>query len=441
MKLSRLGRATLATITSLAIGAGMTGCGGGTVAFLWVTSGKKVSNDAGNSITGFKVDDYTGNLTEMVRSPYSANGTNPVFAVLKPGGRYMYVVNKGDGTSSHAGAGVSLFSVGGDGVLTFQQNYTLPYPGTNTTPHVADVQSPVWVQMDNSGGYLYILASKAPINPDGTATPLGCGSFGNNCGALFVYAINGDTGRLTLQQNANVKVNGQAISYYPTGPNPFQARIAGGSYIFIANGAAAPNQSVTVYSTAGAGGALTLAGNVATQPTGTTEMTSITSGASYVYITDGATNQIYAYTVSNGTLAAVVGSPFKNFVDQVRPVWTVTENRGKYLYVVNNAPIGGSTTCTQNSTCNSISAFVINPSTGKLDRVNTNTNNPYPTGGGPTCMLQDPSNQYVYTSNTDGTVTGYLINPSTGELSSLRRGSTFSVTGQPTCLVASGATT
>lgn len=436
MKLSRLGRATLATIASLAIGAGMTGCGGGTVAFLWVTAGKKASNDAGNSITGFKVDDYTGNLTEMVRSPYSAGGTNPSFAVLKPGGRYIYVVNKGDGTAARAGAGVSLFSVGGDGVLTFQQSYTLPYPGTTTTPHVGDVQSPVWLQMDNSGGYLYVLAAKAPINPDGTATPVGCASFGANCGALFVYAINGDTGRLTLQQNKNVLVGGQAISYYPTGPNPFQARIAGGSYIFIANG----NQTVTAYTTSGTGGALSLAGNVATQPTGTTEMTSITTGSSYLYITDGTTNQIFAYTVSNGTLASVVGSPFTNFTTGVRPVWTVTETRGKYLYVVNNAPTGSSATCTQNSTCNSISAFVIE-STGKLTRVNTNTNNPYPTGGGPTCMLQDPSNKYVYTSNTDGTVTGYEINQVTGELNALRRGTTFSVTGQPTCLIASGSTT
>jgi len=55
------------------------------------------------------------------------------------------------------------------------------------------------------------------------------------------------------------------------------------------------------------------------------------------------------------------------------------------------------------------------------------------------CMVEDPSSQYVYTSNSvAGTVTGKIINQNTGQLSDLRRGSTFPATGLATCLAVSG---
>jgi hypothetical protein len=55
-------------------------------------------------------------------------------------------------------------------------------------------------------------------------------------------------------------------------------------------------------------------------------------------------------------------------------------------------------------------------------------------------MVEDPSNQYVYTSNgIDGTITGKVINQNTGQLSNLSRGSTFSAAGPgTTCLAVSG---
>ena len=65
--------------------------------------------------------------------------------------------------------------------------------------------------------------------------------------------------------------------------------------------------------------------------------------------------------------------------------------------------------------------------------------NPYSVGNGPVCMVEDPSNQYVYTSNyNDGSVTGKFINQNTGQLSGLSRGSTFQATGLTTCLAVSG---
>ena len=66
--------------------------------------------------------------------------------------------------------------------------------------------------------------------------------------------------------------------------------------------------------------------------------------------------------------------------------------------------------------------------------------NPYAVGSGPVCMLEDPSKQWIYTSNQDGTVTGYHINHADGTLTVLQHGSTFQAQGKPACLVVSGIT-
>src|ERR1700709_411505 len=89
MKLSRIGRVSMAFVVSVAMGLGMTACGGGTIGYMWVMGTQY------NQIAGSKIDDFTGNLTNAVHSPFASGGTNPVAGVLKPGGRYLYIVNKG----------------------------------------------------------------------------------------------------------------------------------------------------------------------------------------------------------------------------------------------------------------------------------------------------------------------------------------------------------
>ena len=133
MKLSRIGRIGMAFVVSVAIGLGMTACGGGTIGYMWVLGTQY------NQIAGFKIDDYTGNLTQMVGSPYPSGGTFPVALALKPGGRFLYVVNKGAGS---AAGNISEFSVGGDGVLTFQAAFS------------SQGSTPVWAVMDSAGSFL-----------------------------------------------------------------------------------------------------------------------------------------------------------------------------------------------------------------------------------------------------------------------------------------------
>ena len=89
MTLSRIGRISRALVASMAVVLGMSACGGYTVGFMWVLGTQY------NQIAGFKIDDFTGNLTTIPHSPFPSGGTNPVSLVVKPGGRYLYVINKG----------------------------------------------------------------------------------------------------------------------------------------------------------------------------------------------------------------------------------------------------------------------------------------------------------------------------------------------------------
>src|ERR1700756_3172529 len=156
MKLSRIGRVSMALVVSVAMGLGMTACGGGTIGYMWVLGTQY------NQIAAFKIDDFTGNLTTPPGSPFGSGGTDPVSLVVKTGGRFLYVVNKGTVLPTDANGGVTCqsggtgggtiaeFSVGGQGVLTFQQSF------------VSQGCTPVWAAHDSTGNFLYVLDQYAP---------------------------------------------------------------------------------------------------------------------------------------------------------------------------------------------------------------------------------------------------------------------------------------
>ncbi len=407
MKLSRFGRISMAFVVSVAIGLGMTACGGGTVGFMWVLGTQY------NQIVGFKIDNYTGNLTQIPKSPFPSGGTNPVAIVVRAGGRYVYVVNQGTPATKTAAAvpgQIAAFSVGGEGILTFQQAYT------------SQGSTPVWAVADSSGNFLYVLDQLAP---DGS---------GN--GSITVFAIDGTTGRLQLVPNQQIKnAQGTQLTYFPVGLTPTMLRISGTGCLYTLD---AGDNTVFPY-TIGTGGQLTLTTN-STITTSATKLTSISTNGNYVYLTDAAPTTaspggyILPYTSGTGcALNTVTGGAVPNLTGSSNPVYSFTDNKGQYVYVVNN-----STTNSQNAT-SSISAYKIITDSGKLQPLPIgDTNNPYPVGAGPTCMVEDPTNQYVYTSNNiDGSVTGKQINQSTGQLSDLRRGARFPAAGQATCLAIS----
>ena len=404
MTLSRIGRISRAFVVSMAVVLGMSACGGYTVGFMWVLGTQY------NQIAGFKIDDYTGNLTTMVNSPYSSGGVNPVSIAVRIGGNFVFVVNKGTVNSKGASNGdgnVSVFAVGEDGILTYQASYST---AGNT---------PVWASSDGTGSFLYVLDAQAP---DFATT-------GN--GDITVFAVDGGTGRLQLVPNQLIKdPQGHQLNYFEVGPAPTMLRNGGACLYTLDSG----DQTIYPYGVGGSG-QLTVESNSRYQvpQAPATNITSMNVSGNNIYLTDAANNQILPFNSGSGcSLAPQVGGKVTNLPTTSDPVYSLTDSKNKFLYVLNHG-----NTVNGNNANSTISAYVIE-STGALVPI-SDPSNPYPVGNGPVCMVEDPSNQYVYTSNNnDGTLTGKFINANTGQLSDLSRGSSFPATGLATCLAVSG---
>jgi 6-phosphogluconolactonase (cycloisomerase 2 family) len=68
---------------------------------------------------------------------------------------------------------------------------------------------------------------------------------------------------------------------------------------------------------------------------------------------------------------------------------------------------------------------------------------PFTTGAGPQCLVEDPSNQFIYTANfNDSTVTGHSIDQTAGVLRDLNGSANHSymLTGPATWCLVSGRT-
>jgi len=453
MTFSKIGRLVTALVASAALGLGMTACGGGTIGYMWVLGNNFQSpSQSSGEITGYKIDDFTGNLTAIEHSPFASGGSNPQMLVVKPGGRYLYVINTGvdesgvPGTSGYSlsGSSISEFAIGGGGILTFQNTY------------FSQGFHPLYVAFDGTGNFLYVLDKYSKYYCPNTTCQYP-GSTNPNFteptdlnGSITAFSIASDTGRLTLVPNTTVlegPTNPQPSTptdVFEVGPNPIMSRVGSSGCLYTMS-----PQQIYPYVISSSTGQLTLATNgpqtITNTGTGTNpvSLTSINTGAgtsagSFIYLTDGGNNAIYSFQAAATacTLSPIAGSQQTNVSVNTIPINSLTSANGKFLYVINqfNTASGGN----QGPAQNSISAFTIN-STGQLQTLSDGTNNPYAVGSGPVCIVEDPSNQYLYTSNnTDSTVTGKLLDQNRGFLADLTRGSTFPVAQLPTCLAVSG---
>jgi 6-phosphogluconolactonase len=436
MKFRKFGQVCLALVVSLGLGFGVTSCSTDhTVGYMYVTGTQY------QQISGFRIDNNLGQLTPTQNSPYSSGGVNPTKVLVSTAGKFVYVLNAGCGATGQipcpantppdqTGANISLFTVGGQGGLSFQASYT------------SQGNQPIAIQADASGTHLFVLDSTVPVaNPSTTICPgYIAGNAATICGDITAFNIDGNTGRLSLITNQGVKVNGTNLTYFPVGSSPINFfLIPSGSFIYtIENGqtgsALDPAQGVFVY--ANSAGQLTLTQNTPIV-TGATQLSYIYASSKYVYLIDaqdGTTaGQILPYTVgTNGALQSNVGGAVPNTGTVANPGPMIVDHQNKFLYLTNLGP-----NLTPSSEASSVSAFFIDPTTGRLTNINSTV--PFGSGSSPRCILEDPSNQYLYTANyADSTVTGAIINSSTGTLQTLRKATNFGTTGQPTWCAATG---
>ena len=427
MKLSLYGRLAMALFASLALGLGMTACGGGTIGYLWVI-GQEAAGQTSGQVVGFKIDDFTGNLTQTAHFSETTEGTNPVFIVKGNSGRYVYVINQGTppatgvGTGRNISSGIAVFAVGGDGSLTFENGYS------------SQGFDPVWAQLDGSGAYLYVLDK---YSPDSTTT---CITAQNCNGSITAFSIDAGTGRLTLVQNTQtIPANGIPLPYFLVGQTPVMVKTAGSCLLTLNS-----NNTISPFAISSSTGQLSFesTGVQTPVPGAAVQLNSIGGNGTNVYLTDadngGGAPYLYPFNLAtncNLTPSTGGGRPIAtDYPGTTNPVYSFIDNSGKYVYVLNQS----TTTTAQGTPFSSITGWsIVQGTNGQLTPLSQGQ---YTTGSGPVCMVEDTSNQYIYVSNhNDGTVTGKVIDPTTGFLHDLTRGATFAATGQATCLALSGA--
>src|ERR1700722_19743011 len=274
MKLSKFGRMALASVVNLGLGIGITACGPpNTIDFLYVTSSNK-SNPG--QINVYKVDSQAGALIPIANSPYSSGGANPVADVTSANGKNLYVVN-------HDSNAVVVFAISTDGSISQQQS--CPGPGT----------FPIQLAINKAGTYLYVVETYQPGFSASKPGP----------GAVVVFPVN-DSGQLGATGSLCQPVANGTNGFFPVGNNPVAVNVlVSSNYVYAVN----ENDATISAFQVGTSGPLTL---VATYPVGVAPNAIASDPTSkFLYVTDGAANQLIGFTIqANGTLISMQ-TPFK----------------------------------------------------------------------------------------------------------------------------------
>ena len=425
MKFTKLGKALLMIALSAGVVLGITSCiQSYSVGFLYVTGTSTAQSTGNGIISGFKIDHNTGNLTPIAGLPISSGGANPGRAVLIGGGRFLYVLNQGvnaeGGTDCTAAdpcqnANITQFAIGGNGILSPQQTFYTQ--GIN----------PFRLLANSQGNFIYVLDHDSPSS---ATCALALGNSVTSCADITVFQVDSTTGRLQLVVNAQVtSASGAPITFFPVPANPIDFVLTSG-YVFTLSGdpKIANSDTVFPYAYNSGSGQLTVS-QTGSQPLNTTNARAIVFAGGDLYVLDNdpitytpiggsapitSPSQIIPYTIgSNGSLQAATGGAVPDTVSQSNPIYMVEEQKGKWVYLMNQ----GDNTNTTN-TQSGIAGYVIDPAQHTLSEV---PGSPFGTGAGPACMVEDPSNQFIYTANfNDSTVTGRLIDQNSGVLDNLK---------------------
>ena len=453
MKFRKFGKALLMSALSVGAVLGVTSCVQSyTVGFLYVTETVTSGSTGQGQIDGFKIDHNTGNLVTIHGMPVASGGAFPGRAVLV-NSRFVYVLNRGVDqatqgactatTTNCKGANVTLFAVGGNGILSAQPVQFFP---------VSTTGNPFRIIADAQGNYLYLLDGFAPSSSS-CALALGAGV--TACGAIEAYKIDQITGRLTLLQNAQVSsATGTVLPYFPVPANPIDFVLTS-SFILTLSGTPGTTNGtgdeVFPYAYNQSSGQLTISQNSA-QPISAGHGTAIVTANGDVYVLDNEpitivagsgslfnagtyAGQILPFTVgTGGALQAQTGGIVPTDANQTNPIVMVAESKGKWVYLANQGDL--------TSSLNAVSGIVgydVDPSTKQLRPM---PNSPFGSGSGPQCLLEDPSDQFIYNANyNDSTVYGSTLDQNLGPLKTLpAKNKSFKLQGPAAWCLVTGRT-
>jgi 6-phosphogluconolactonase len=448
MKFRKFGKALLMGALSVGAVLGVTSCVQSyTVGFLFVTGTSTAGNGQG-VISGFKIDHNTGVLKPINTLPVGSGGANPGRFVLADASRFLYVLNRGTDPATSgpctattvgcSGANISQFAVGGTGALAFQANF------------FSQGSNPFRIVVDGTGNFLYVLDAVAPA---GTGCAAVFGPSITACGDVTAFKIDPSTGRLSLLVNAQVSTaTGTALPYFPIPANPIDMVLAGSNLLTL-SGTPATGDVVFPYAFSSSSGQLTISQN-SSQPIGARQATAIVSSSGIIYVLDNEPidipaggafaaghylSQVLPFTAgTGGALQAQTGGAIPDDPNYSNPIMLIGESsKSKWVYLANQGSNNSGGTVAQSG----IVGYIIDPSSKQLTPM---PGSPFSFGSGPVCLLEDPSNQFIYTANfNDSTVTGRALDVNSGSLNNLKgKASTqsFKLEGPAAWCVVSGRT-
>lgn len=463
MRFTKFGKALLIGALSLGVVFGVTSCVESyTVGYLYVTGTVTASTGNDGIISGFRIDHNTGKLVPINGLPVSSEGANPVRAVLVTSSRFLYVLNRGVNAEGNGdcttadpctGANIAQFVVGGKGILTYQETFFTE--GVNPFRLIAD----------STGSYLLALDHDAPSS---AACQAALGASVTSCGDITVFQINQTTGRLSVVQNAAVTAancpSAQLpcpLTYFPVPANPVDFVLTGG-YLLTLSGSANSGSfpytggtSVWPYAYGSSNGQLTVSSN-SSQTLGIGQGNAIITASGVIYVLDNEQivipagcncvwnegsspltyyGQILPYTLGGGgVLQAETTGIIPDSLPLTNPIQVLVESKGKYLYVANQG-----NNVTGNNQDSGIAAYFI--TTAPAYQLSFAPGQPFGSGAGPQCILEDPSDQFIYEANEyDSSITGRIFDPNSGNLDGMRVTSTYALQGPPTWCLMDGRT-
>jgi 6-phosphogluconolactonase len=439
MKFKKFGKALLMTALSAGLILSVTSCiEDYSVGYLYVTGNITAQPTGSGIISGFKIGHNTGNLANINGLPISSGGANPGRAVLVDGSKFLYVLNRGvnslgnancygTGANECQNSNIVEFAVGGNGILTPQETFFTQ--GNN----------PFRIVADSSGNYLYVLDHDSPSNAACTAA---LGTPGP-CGDVTAFQINQSTGRLTLIVNAQVSAaSGGALPYFPVPANPIDFVFAS-SYILTLSGTPATGDFVYPYTYSSSSGQLTVSQN-SSQPLNIAQATAIVDAGGDIYVLDNesisisfngttttSASQILPWTIgSGGALQAATGGIVPDDPTLANPYYLLVESKGKFVYVLNQ----GNNVQGVNAQSGIAAYFITSSPSFYLSFI---PGEPFGTGGGPQCLVEDPSDQFIYSADfNDSIVNGRTLDPNSGVLNPLRTNKSYPLEGPAAwCLI------
>ena len=299
-----------------------------------------------------------------------ATGTNPYSIAVVPSDLYAYVANNGSNN-------VSEYTISA-GVLTSNT------PTANPTGTVTAGPSPVFVTVDPSGHYVYVVNA------------------GPNPGTVSQYTINSD-GTLAAMTPATVAagITPNSMAVDPSG-----------HYAYVANYGDGTISEYTINA-----GALTLTATLPAPVSGNNNPASISVDPSghYVYVVNYGDGTISEYSINAGGVLTEIGTVAAG----TNPVSVTIDSSGSYVYVANYS---------SGASAGTVSEYSIGTG-GVLAPIGT-----VGTGKNPSSITVAPSGQYAYVANLgDGTVSQYTI--ISGVLTPNTTATTVTVGGQPIAVI------